>query len=293
MNFNAVDFCKDNNIEYATEGKNISNGWVGIHDPFSIDSSFHGGINPEGAYFYSWKSGWHSLEDTIQELLGVDYMQAKILIKEYTYESTIEKIIKSKRKFAIDAYPTNRAMREFIRSRRFNAKYLIEKYDIRGNKEGNKLVIPVYYKGEIVSYQERNIDYKFYKACPEEKALINYKDILYNLDNCVVDTVVVLEGVTDVWRMGDNSCSTFGTSYTKKQLMVLASKFKNIIIMFDPESDAQAKAKKMGATLAMMGCEVIIENNYCDFFGVKDPGEFTNSQAKKIMRKLLTMVYNL
>lgn len=289
MNFNAVAFCQDYNIEYALEGKNISPGWVGINDPFSrdIDTSHHGGINPDGGYYYSWKTDWHSLEDLIIELLGVDYMHAKMIIKEYSYESFGEEVIKVKQRFEISEYPTTRAMRDFLRSRRFNAKYLIEKYDLRGSANGRKIVIPVYYNGEIVSYQERNIDYKFYKACPKDKAILNYKDILYNLDNCIVDTVVVVEGVTDVWRMGDNCACTFGKSVTKKQLILLGQKFKKIIFMFDPEYGAQRDAKKIGVELAMMGAEVILENAYCDLLGVSDPGEFTNKQAKQVMKKLV------
>lgn len=287
MSFNAVAFCQDYNIEYALEGKNISHGWVGIHDPFSIDSSFHGGINPDGGYFYSWKSGWHPLEEVISELVGGDYLQTKMIIKQYSYESLASEVIKVKERFEISDYQTTRAMRDFLRARRFNARYIIEKYDVRGSANGRRLVIPIYFNGEIVSYQERDIEHKFYKACPKDRAILNYKDILYNLDNCVIDTVVVVEGVTDVWRMGDNCVCTFGKSVTKKQLTLLAKKFKKVIIMFDPEYEAQKDAKKIGVELAMMGIDVVIENTYCDLLNVSDPGDFTNRQAQKVMHKLL------
>lgn len=289
MSFNAIAFCQDYNIEYVLEGKNVSQGWVGINDPFSIkgDTSHHGGINPDGAYYYSWRSGWHPLEELIIELLGVTYLDAKMIIKQYSYESFAAEVIKVKERFTISDYPTTRAMRDFLRFRKFNAKYIIEKYDVRGSADGKKLVIPVYYNGEIVSYQERNIDYKFYKACSKEKAILNYKDILYNLDNCVIDTVVVVEGVTDVWRMGDNCACTFGKSVTKRQLILLGERFKKIIFMFDPEYEAQKDAKKIGVELAMMGAEIILEKDYCELFDKKDPGELTNKQAKQIMNKLL------
>ncbi len=276
MPFDAVQFCKDYNIDYRTSGKNVSDGWVGINDPYTIDTSYHLGINLSGAYTYSWKTGGHSLLHVIKTLLGVDSRKAQSIIDEYSQDVAIRKTL-NKRKFNISTTPTEARHRNFLRSRGFNAKYLVEKYDLRS--DGDNIVIPIYYHNEIVSYQTRNIYKKQYKMCSNNEAIIPTKDILYNLDNCKKDYIIIVEGVFDVFRLGDDSASTFGTSYTTKQLSILSENYKYVIIMFDNEKEAQKQARKLGAELTMLGTEVLIED-YLQICGVKDAGELTSAQAK-------------
>ena len=51
-----------------------------------------------------------------------------------------------------------------------------------------------------------------------EKSVVNYKDILYNMDRVQGEKVVVVEGITDVWRMGDGFVASFGTTLTSAQI---------------------------------------------------------------------------
>ena len=285
--FNAVQFCIDNSIDYRTSGKNVSEGWVGVQDIYATsDTGFHLGINIIGGYLYSWKTGHHRLDTYVQDVLHVDYRHAQRIIKQYTVEDIPDMLqdVQPKQEFHIVDTPTTPAIRNYIRHRRYNAKKLIEKYDIRG--DGTKMVIPIYYNGTIVSYQERDIRAKFYKACPKEKALINYKDIVYPLDYCYEDWVVVVEGIFDAYRLGDNAVCTFGTSWTKKQATLLTSRFKRIIIMYDDEPEAQLKAKKLGIELDMMGCDVELESDFLRIMGVNDPDELSNKQARIFMELL-------
>jgi hypothetical protein len=60
---------------------------------------------------------------------------------------------------------------------------------------------------------------------------------LYNLDS-VRKTVVIVEGVTDVWRIGDGAVATFGTQYTKAQLALLIG-IKRAFVMFDAEAEEE------------------------------------------------------
>lgn len=284
MPFDAVRFCKDHNVPYALEGKNVGNGYVGINDPFALhDSTFHGAFNPIKGTFTSWKTGSHTLVDVICALIGVNRKKAYEIIKQYDSVTLYEEKL-NKKPFKISESRPSQTHKDFIESRGFNPNILIQKYDIRA--DNFNLVFPVYYYHKIVSYQERDIRYKFYKSCPTETAIINYKDILYNLDNCKKNYVVVVEGLFDVFRMGDNCCGTFGISYTKKQVALLANLFTHVIIMFDPEPEAQKKAQTMGSLLEMMGVEVGIEQNYCTYMEAKDPGELTDRQAESYMSKL-------
>lgn len=283
MAFDIIQFCQDNNILYRTEGKNVSEGWVGLQDIYALnDTGYHLGFNTHGDYLYSWKGGrGYSLNQYLQDLLDINYFEASKIIREYdTYQVT--DIFKRKKKFDIVETPTTPAIRNFLRHRRYNAEKLIDKYDLRG--DGYKLVIPIYYNGSIVSYQTRDVREKFYIGCANDKSIINYKDILYPLDYCTKDYVVVVEGIFDAYRLGDNAVCTFGTSHTKAQATLLSNRFKKVVIMFDNEREAQKKAKKLGIELDMMGVSVEIESDYLRICDVNDPDELSNKQAKVFMK---------
>lgn len=278
--FDAHRFVADYHIDYALSGKNVSEGWVGINDIYASDSSYHMGINPVG-YVYSWKSGWHPLRKVIADLLNISYHEADNIIGLYSTSSKIDRILK-KRQFTIADGSLKKAHRNFLRSRGFNASYIAEKYDLRA--EDSRLIIPVYFNREIVSYQERDVRYKFYKACPKDKAIINYKDILYNIDNCKNSYVVVVEGILDAWRLGDDAVCTFGTSWTKQQRNLLTNRFNHVIILYDNEREAQKKGEKLGADLSMSGTEVTIEKKLLK--GVNDPAELSQEKADAYMESL-------
>lgn len=280
--FNALQFVKDYNIDYRLSGKNISSGMLGVCDPFSSsDTNYHGAFSLTHGTYYSWHSGAHKLHDVIIELLGVSKSQAFKLIKEYSTESYTSEQISTKSRFVISDEPLHACHRNFLRSRGFNAQYLEDKYDLRS--DASRLIIPVYYNRRIVSYQERDVRFKFYKSCPLEIAIMNNKDIFYNLDNVFGDKVVVVEGVFDVYRLGDNSVCSFGTSVTTSQIALLAKRFKKVIMFFDPEPDAQKKAEKVASELEMMGVDTHVEKEYCSSCGVDDPAELSQSEADKFM----------
>jgi hypothetical protein len=287
--FDAIQFCKDHGVEYRTSGKNVSDGWVGINDIYQPDSSFHMGINIEGGYVYSWKSGGHRLEEVIKDLLTVSYPEARKLIQDYS-SHTISLDYMPKTPFEIATGKPTKAMRTFLCSRRYNATNLIEKYDLRGNE--NRLVIPVYFNNRIVSYQERDITKKFYKSCPKNMSIMNYKDILYPMDYAKKSYVVVVEGIFDAYRLGDNAVCTFGTSWTRKQLQILAVTYETIIVMFDNEAEAQRKGASLVAELSMMGCDAILESSFLQAMQVNDPDELTNKQAR-IFMELLDNEYDI
>lgn len=272
---------QDNNIDYRLSGKNISEGWVGIQDPYEHDTGYHMGINPHGAYCSSWKTGGHNLRKVLSDILSISWFEANKLIKDYSTETHIETML-NKKKFVISENKPSRVHRDYLRSRGFNANYLIETYDIRA--DGYKLVFPVYYRGAIVSYQERDIRNKFYKACSKDTAILNYKDILYNIDRATSDFIVVVEGLFDVFRLGDDAVATFGTSWTKKQVGIL-QKYKKVIIMFDNEenTDTRKRADGLGAELSMLGVDVEVNWEYLRGLNTHDAGELRQEQADAFM----------
>ena len=117
------------------------------------------------------------------------------------------------------------------------------------------------------------------------ESIIPAKEILYNLDNCNENYIIIVEGVFDVFRIGDNSASTFGMKYSHKQISILAENYETVIIMFDNEKQAQKQARKLGAELSMLGVNVLIDN-YLAECGVKDAGELTSKQVLEYKARL-------
>lgn len=286
--FNALEFLRDYAVPYWTDGKNVADGFVNINCPMCADSSNHGGFSPTGSYI-CWRCGNHKTTEVLEELLSCDRNQAYALYREYQSESFIERKLneKPKKPFVMPTGKITRAHREYLRSRGFNAKRVIEQFQLGGTVFAGrkKLVIPIIYKGRVVSYQTRGLSAEDrYFGCPIDEAIIPYKEILYNLDACKEPTVIVVEGVVDTWRMGDNCCCTFGTSVTKEQKLLLAD-YGTVVVLFDPEEEALRKAYDLAEELAMMGVDAYVEDTYLQDCGVEDPGELTLSQSRDYKAK--------
>ena len=157
-----------------------------------------------------------------------------------------------------------------------------------------RIIIPIFFEGRLISWTGRSIlDRKTldeekiprYKNLSVEKSAINPKDILFNIDNCRGDSVVLVEGPFDVLRMGDGFVCSLGTSFTTRQIMLLKERFKEVMVAFDNEPSAQDKAKKLAIELDMVGVNSYVVN-ICADYNKNDPGELTANEAKEI-RKVL------
>ena len=155
-----------------------------------------------------------------------------------------------------------------------------------------RLVIPIYWNGRIVSFQTRDITDRSgvkYIACPKYREIIHHKHILYvnpiNWEIMKGGRGVVVEGVTDVWKLGDFSIATFGIKYKMEQVRILAKHLKEIVIIYDFENQAQQQADVLIKQLEFRGVQVAkekIEN---------DPGSLSYDDAKHLMKQIMTKIY--
>jgi hypothetical protein len=292
VQFNAEQFCIDFNIDYRTEGKNVQAGWVNICCPACNDQGFHGGINPEKDYFNCWRCGWIPINEVLSAKTGLSKKQISLYKKKYIHGAFILSKNKDKVEFAskveLPGSALNKFHKKYLEKRGFDADFLEDKYKLLGTGISGywkyRIIIPIYYRHQLISFQGRdytNQQELRYVGLQKEKSVMDYKDILYGIDFCTSDTIAVVEGVTDVWRMGDGFAATFGTSMTENQIRVL-SKYKNIYFLFDPELEAQEKAKKAATKLASIGRNVEIIDLEIDC----DPGDLTQEEST-YFRKLL------
>jgi len=297
--FDAIRYFRDRGIDFVEAGaKNVGDGWVGLRCPFCADKSTHLGYNLERGYFSCWKCGGKRTEDVVMALEGCEYHEACRFVLDYQtgYEARPlrTRTLQVEGRTTLEWPPgTVRMMpwhREYLAGRGFDPEYLEWKYFLVGTLDcgpyANRILAPLVYQGRAVSYQGRDITGRSeqkYKACRKDDEVVHHKHILYNLDNCRGGALVVVEGITDVWRLGDHSAATFGTTVLREQVAAIWERhYRRVFTVFDPEPDAQRRARFLRDQLAVFGVEA---------FNVKlkkgDPGDLPPGEADAMMRELL------
>jgi DNA primase len=154
------------------------------------------------------------------------------------------------------------------------------------------LIIPIYYQNKLVSFQGRSLLNKKrckklgvlrYKTLNKEKSIIDPKHILYGLNYCKKDYIVITEGAPDVWRWGDNCAATLGTSVTDEQKNIIL-KYDRIIIIFDPEKEAQERALKLGNELNTIDSKKRIE--IINTEAMYDLGDSSEKEINNLKKKV-------
>ena len=292
MSFDALSFCRDSGIKYWTEGENVTPGWVNIKCPLCTDKSNHGGFNPTKGYFSCWKCGGHGLSYVIGRLLRIDRTAAEKVISQYEGSGLLRPKIQHKHNpietLTMIGEPLQTVHKRYLKRRGFDPDLLERKYSLTGTGiVGDwkyRIMIPILHQGQLVSYQGRDVtdaQKLRYKTLSPDKSLVNPKHILYNLDNCRGNTIVVVEGAFDVFRMGDGFAATLGTSMTEAQIKIL-SRYRRVVFLFDPEPEAQGRARKAANKLSAMG----VETELVDLEMEEDPGELSPKQVRMIRREL-------
>jgi len=291
MIFDVINFLDFYNIDHTSKGKNTRPGWENICCPFCyFDDSYHGGFNLSKGYYNCWKCGHHSNYDIIKKL--VPAANPANILKEFSHSDRIlsreEKKTYDNKTIKIPGEKLQEIHKRYLRKRNFNPAELEYLFKLKGTNHLDRfnkfrIIAPVYFNGQVVSYQGRDITDKSpmrYKACPEEYEIIQHKHILYNIDNCNLDWVVLSEGITKVWRLKDNCCCTFGIEYTKEQLLLLSEReFKAVFVLFDPDGPGREAAEKICTDIDSIGMEALKVR--CDF----EADELTDEEGSKLMKK--------
>ncbi len=182
-----------------------------------------------------------------------------------------------------------RAHKTYLRRRKFNPDKLVEEWNLQATCHLSgawswRIIIPFYDQDEnIIAYQGRTISKNRkpkYKMTEDDKLPVDPKTILYGIDKVPGDSIIVVEGVPDVWRLGAGAVATLGIDWKIEQANQIR-KYKRRFIMFDPEPQAQKKAHALAKWLSFYGGETeIIDDLKCD------PGSLSPKYAQGIRREL-------
>lgn len=164
----------------------------------------------------------------------------------------------------LDRLPPDDPCVAYVRSRGFDPGRLARAYGVGAapvsvNRlaEG-RVVVPVYRRGALAGWQARypaDLDWKaagfpkyfFMEGFSRDRAV-------YNLDGAAgYRTLVLCEGVTDVWRFGPMACATFGCSVTEeqeRQVARAAAGGATVVVLQDADRAGDSKAEELARRLA-------------------------------------------
>jgi len=140
-----------------------------------------------------------------------------------------------------------------------------------------RLYIPVLFRGQRVSWTTRAVGKaqpRYISAAPEEEAT-PIKDLIYGLD-FVRDSIVVVEGPADVWRIGPGAGALFGSAYTPAQVRLIAQVPRRFILL---DRDAGHVARRLAGELGALPGRTVLLNSRSD-----DPGTMDDRELARLRR---------
>lgn len=292
--FDIIAYLTDRGIPFWTEGDNVSEGWVNIACPYCGDHFNHLGINLGSKGFHCWRCGEKGLTTkVIAHLERISWGKALEIIEQFQDPFGI-KDLKEKR---LERYKGEVMPREatpdlpephqrWLAYRRFDPLSLRNHYDLHAcyayGDYAYRIIIPIKIKDRIVSFVARDVTTEqpiAYKNSPIDKSIVPPKEALYNIDR-VKDVALVVEGVTDVWRIGDGAVATFGTAWTNPQVKMLEG-LRKVFVMFDGEKEATKKAHEFAHAVGSLVDEVeVIE------MSSGDPDDMEMMQVCELRREI-------
>lgn len=290
MSYDFAQLFWDNAVPHWTDGNNVSGGWVNVECVFCDDPSNHLGFSEEGACV-CWRCGGHSTSEAILILTGQDWDKIQVSYQggagTHRHNQT-QAAPPSLLALPVGTKPMADVHRQYLERRNFDPDKLVRLYGLQGTgiigPYKFRIIVPILQRGRLVSFQGRDYTGRSdlrYKTCEKEKEIVFHKHLLYNADAIPGTDVVVVEGVTDVWRLGAGSVATFGTGFTQEQVIILAG-YRRVFLLYDGEDAAMIRAEKLARAISGLGAEVELV-----ILRSGDPAELKQDDANNLMKELI------
>jgi len=312
MPFNIEQFLINNNIGYKTSGKNVSKGEYSICCPFCGEAKFHCGINPSKGLFHCWKCGEKgNLVKIVAKIKNVSFIESKEIIRP---TSELRQVLEERSKIIEEPIVIqNKDFKLPLHTYRFRKDktdlwqetaflFLRQKYGLTWNdveqadlrycvygKWKNSIIIPVYKDKKLINFLGRCWDKNSkvrYNICPNEKAVLNIHNTLYNIDSIKIgqDLLVLVEGVFDCLKVGLNiAVASFGTEVSQEQRnLLIGLKPKKLIILADNDLNNPNTIKKAQKLCDYLSPFSIIKCIKVPFKG-KDPADLDKEELANLL----------
>jgi len=295
-----IELYQDYKVDFVTEGyKHCREGWVNTACPFCTGNpGHHLGYNIDENYYKCWRCGHKFPDQVISSLLGISYSKAKALINQYggIAKGSKHTVKKAKVNLKPFKYPTGQlkylpAHIKYLESRGFDPEQLTAEWGVTGTglvakvdeiNYSKRILAPIMWDGTIVSFQTRSLSTDAevkYMACPQERELIEHQTILYGKN--FQKKMLCVEGITDVWKLGDRAFATFGIDFTTFQVRWMKKLCDEIIVLFDPDPQAIEQANKLVDILLYKGLKA--RKVHID----QDPGSMSQEEANYLVKQLI------
>lgn len=129
------------------------------------------------------------------------------------------------------------------------SRELLREYDIaycessHYKSASNRIIIPIVFQGKYRGWQARSIGNpkfgpKYFTAPGLKKSCL-----IYNFDRASkCPYPVIMEGATDVWRVGEAGICLFGKTISERQLSLVQQTWRKAIVLLDPDAEKEAKS---------------------------------------------------
>lgn len=290
MNIDMAGLLTEIGVDFTS-----SRNWLSMNCPNCQDDEGHLGWNVEKNYFHCFRCGFFKTVELIATLTGEETSVCWTRILKFKTDFPVYIPHKKEERCAEKCVlppgtgPMTAQHKNYLRKRGFNPEELERTWGVQGTCNLGewkfRIIFPIYFKGELIGYQGRDWTGKAklkYKTAQNKDCKIPIKHVLYGYDKAILNRVILVEGVMDVWRLGPGAVGAFGTELTAAQ-MCLLSQYDQVGIMFDGgEPHTLEKANKIARELSMMGTPAgVLE------LESGDPSDLTQIEADVIMNAWL------
>jgi hypothetical protein len=272
-------------VEHLESGhRHCRPNWIQLQNcPFCGSVNYHLGYSIGGGFFVCWKCGGHRTVDTWR-LLGASKKQLGEILHDMEKDAAPAKRERTRATVAEPkgVKPMLDCHKYYLRERGFDPKQIESIWGVKGiglaSRLSWRLYIPITYKTDLVSWTTRAIGKKVeqrYVSASAEEECINHKELIYGRDFCR-NSIVVVEGPADAWKIGPGAGALFGTAFSTAQVREIAS-IPNRYVCFDAGPHAQAKAENLCNQLSCF--PGVTERIDLDS---KDPGEASQHEINLV-----------
>lgn len=291
--FDSERYLDSKGISYSHSGKNVSSGWIGMECPFCPDGdpSDHLGVDIHNGGISCWRCGTKgSILKLVMKLERCDFETGKKIVNKFSHDlgqSLHDSIPEQRIDFSLPELTVDSLLpdhAEYLRLRNYDPVKLAHEYnlmssDFTGDWK-HRIIIPIYMRKKLVCFTSRDITgiaRSPYVNCPNNRALIQAKNCLYNIDT-VSSTAIIVEGPADVWRIGSGCVALLGVKYTHAQLWLLRG-IRRAFVMFD--ADKQDKGEELASALS-----TFIHDVYNIQMKKDDPGKLLETTVNELRREI-------
>lgn len=282
-----TEFCDKHKIPYRTKGKHTRPGWVQIDCPYCGPGSgkFHLGFCLKYPLFNCWKCGKKPLGQTLSMVTGLRADALSKSINRFPRHEREQLEITGTLRTPKGVKPMQEMHRRYIRSRGFNDEVIEKVWSVQGIGIGYdlayRLFIPIDYNNTICSWTTRSIadgdNIVRYISASAENERISHKKLLYGED-FAGNTIIIVEGPMDVWRIGPGAVGTFGTRPTKAQILRM-SRYPKRYVCYD--HGAERFSQMLIEELSAFPGETLLLT-----LDAEDPGSMSKKEVRQV-RSLL------